>query len=116
MSSVVTGAFERQEAKFRRWVTAEGGESPAASGRYHLYVALACPWSHRAVIVRSLKGLEDAVGVSYIHPFRDERGWAFPGGEFRDQLNGWDFLSEAYEASAEGYDGRVSVQVLWDRE
>src|SRR3954463_13756203 len=80
MSSVVTGAFERQEAKFRRWVTAEGGEFPAAAGRYHVYVALACPWSHRAVIVRALKGLEDAVGVSYLDPYRDERGWGLSGG------------------------------------
>src|SRR4051795_13635471 len=80
MSSVVTGAFERQEAKFRRWVTAAGGELPAAAGRYHLYVALACPWSHRAVIVRALKGLEDAVGVSYLDPYRDESGWRFSGG------------------------------------
>src|SRR4051794_41911801 len=99
MSSVVTGAFERQAAKFRRWVTAEGGEFPAAAGRYHVYVALACPWSHRAVIVRALKGLEDAVGVSYLDPYRDERGWRFSGGGLTDEGDG------VVEPPA-GYDGR----------
>jgi putative glutathione S-transferase len=103
------GEFVRQEARFRDWVTPE-------PGRYRLYVALACPWSHRAVIVRKLKRLEDVIGISYVHPFRDERDWAFPGGEFTDEVNGWDFLAEAYEASVPGYDGRVSVPVLWDRE
>jgi putative glutathione S-transferase len=98
-------------------VTADGSSGYRAEpGRYHLYVCLACPWSHRTVIVRMLKGLEDVVGMSEIHPFRDERGWAFPGGRFSDDVNGFSFLSEAYEATAPGYDGRVSVPVLWDRE
>ena len=78
-------------------------------GRYHVYVALACPWSHRAVIVRTLKGLEDAISISYAHPFRDERGWAFPGGRYIDTCNGFAFLEEAYERSRPGYDDRVSV-------
>jgi glutathionyl-hydroquinone reductase len=116
MSSVVTGAFERQQAKFRRWVTAAGGEFPAAAGRYHLYVALACPWSHRAVIVRDLKGLGDAVGVSYLDPYRDERGWHFSGGRFTDAVNGFEYLAEAYDATDPRYDGRISVPVLWDTE
>jgi putative glutathione S-transferase len=68
------------------------------------------------VIVRRLKQLEDVIGVSYIHPYRDERGWAFDGEEFVDDLHGWEFLSEAYLASDPSYDGRVSVPVLWDRE
>jgi putative glutathione S-transferase len=111
------GEFVRQDARFRDWVSADGSTGlQVAPGRYHLYVALACPWSHRAAIVRKLKGLEDVVGISYIHPYRDERGWAFPGGEFTDDVNGWEFLSEAYEASAPGYGGRVSVPVLWDKE
>ncbi len=84
-------------------------------GRYHLYVALACPWSHRAVIVRRLKGLEDAIGISYAHPYRDARGWAFTEG-YVDEVNGWGLLSSAYEATDPGYDGRVSVPVLWDKE
>jgi putative glutathione S-transferase len=116
MSSVVTGAFERKEAKFRRWVTAAGGEFPAAAGRYHLYVALACPWSHRAVIVRALKGLEDAVGVSYLDPYRDESGWRFSGGRFTDEVNRFEYLAEAYDATDTRYDGRISVPVLWDTE
>jgi putative glutathione S-transferase len=116
MSSVVTGAFERQQAKFRRWVTAAGGEFRAAAGRYHLYVALACPWSHRAVIVRALKGLEDAVGVSYLDPFRDESGWRFSGGRFTDEVNGFEYLAEAYDATDTRYDGRISVPALWDTE
>src|ERR687893_363746 len=89
------GEFRRQDSKFRGWVDA------LEPGRYHLYVALACPWSQRAVIVRALKGLEDAVGISYIHPFRDARGWAFTEG-YVDEVNGWGFLSSAYEATEPG--------------
>jgi glutathionyl-hydroquinone reductase len=103
------GRFERQESKFRGWV-----DEPE-TGRHHLYVALACPWSQRAVIVRKLKGLEDVVDVSYLHPYRDARGWAFTEG-YVDPLHGWGFLSSAYEATEPGYDGRVSVPVLWDKE
>src|SRR3954470_6967340 len=103
------GEFVRQDARFRGSVTAE-------PGRYHLYVALACPWSHRAVIVRKLKGLEDVVGISYVDPYRDERGWRFDGEQFVDDLHGWEYLSEAYQATEPGYSGRVSVPVLWDRQ
>lgn len=109
MAGTITGRFERQDSRFRGWV------DDFEPGRYHLYVALACPWSHRAVLVRRLKGLEDVVDVSYAHPFRDERGWAFPGDGFTDDVNGWPFLARAYEATEPGYDGRVSVPVLWDR-
>jgi putative glutathione S-transferase len=118
------GRFVRRESVFRRWVTA-GGEFPPQAGRYHLYVSLACPWSHRAVIVRAVKGLEGAIGVSCAAPFRDERGWAFPGGPFAepaggpsgayvDTVNGFAFLSEAYRATAPDFRGRVTVPVLWD--
>src|SRR3954454_2240956 len=103
------GEFVRQDARFRGWVT-------AAPGRYHLYVALACPWSHRAAIVRRLKRLEDVVSISLLHPFRDERGWAFPGGRFTDEVNGFGFLAEAYRATDPTYDDRVTVPVLWDKE
>jgi glutathionyl-hydroquinone reductase len=106
------GAFRRRAARFRRWVGSD--EFPAEPGRYHLYVSLACPWSHRTVLVRMLKGLEDVVGISYAHPFRDERGWAFPGGRFTDDVNGWSFLREGYEATDPAYDAHVSVPVLWD--
>jgi len=112
MSVRATGAFERQEAKFRRWIGDE--EFPAAAGRYHLYVARACPWSQRALIVHGLKGLGDAIGVSYLHPYRDDRGWAFTGDGFTDSVNDWTYLAEGYERTEPGYDGRVSVPVLWD--
>ncbi len=101
------GRYRRDESRFR------GRVERYEPGRYHLYVALACPWSHRTVIVRTLKGLEDGVGISYLHPYRDERGWAFGDG-YEDRLHGWEFLSSAYEATAPGYDGRVTVPVLWD--
>jgi putative glutathione S-transferase len=114
------GSFERQNSVFRDRVTADGSSGyPAAAGRYHLYVSLACPWASRALLVRRLKGLEDAIGLTVVDPYRDERGWAFrpgtvqPPGE-ADPLHGWSFLSEAYEASDPGFDGRVTVPVLWD--
>jgi glutathionyl-hydroquinone reductase len=116
-AEVSSGEFVRQQSRFRDWVTADGSSGfKAEPGRYHLYVALACPWSHRAVIVRELKGLQDVIGVSYLHPYRDERGWAFTGDGFTDELHGWEFMAEGYEATVENYDGRVSVPVLWDRE
>lgn len=116
-AEVSSGEFVRQQSRFRDWVTADGSSGiKAEPGRFHLYVALACPWSHRTVIVRKLKGLEDVVGVSYIHPYRDDRGWAFDGDGYVDEVHGWEFLSEAYEATEPGYEGRVSVPVLWDRE
>lgn len=107
----------RQESVFRRWVTADGSSGfPAEAGRYHLYVCLACPWSHRTVIVRHVKGLEDAVSISLLDPYRDQRGWAFSGGEFTDPVNGFALLSEAYAATDPEYSARVTVPVLWDRE
>lgn len=109
------GAFQRQASRFRDWVTADGSSDfPAAAGRYHLYVSLACPWAHRTLIARARKGLEAAIGVTVVDPIRDERGWAF--GAEPDPLNGWSFLSEAYQASDPEFDGRVTVPVLWDRE
>jgi glutathionyl-hydroquinone reductase len=109
------GEFRREEARFRSWISADGGgEFPAEAGRYHLYVSWACPWAHRTVIGRRLKRLEDVVGLSVADPIRDDRGWAFTGGEYADHVNGWSFLREAYEATDPGYDGRVSVPVLWD--
>jgi putative glutathione S-transferase len=110
------GAFVRQASQIRDWVSADGSTGfPAEPGRYHLYVSLACPWSHRAVIMRALKGLEDVVSLSNAHPFRDERGWAFPGDGFTDDVNGFAFLSEAYARTVEDYPGRVTVPVLWDK-
>src|ERR1700679_3628981 len=111
------GAFVRQESRFRRWVTADGSSDfPAEAGRYHLYVARACPWAHRTLIGRMLMGLEDAISVSFVNPLRDERGWAFTGDGFGGPVNGFRYLSEAYDAADPAYEARVSVPVLWDRE
>jgi putative glutathione S-transferase len=113
------GEFERQEDAFRERVTAEG-TSPyiATAGRYHLYISLACPWASRTLIVRNLKGLQDAVGVTVVDPVRDERGWAFRDGPgfSRDPVNGFAFLREAYTATNPNFDGRVTVPVLWDKQ
>ncbi len=109
------GRFVGQESRFRRWVTADGSSGfRAEPGRYHLYVSYACPWATRTIIGRRLKGLEDVIGMSAVDPIRDERGWAFTGGEYTDAVNGFEFLSEAYARTEPAYDGRVSVPVLWD--
>lgn len=113
------GEFERQKDAFRNWVT-EDESSPhsEAAGRYHLYVSLACPWASRTLIVRNVKGLEDAVSVTVVDPVRDERGWAFREGpgHSRDPVNGFTFLREAYLATDPKFNGRVTVPVLWDKE
>ena len=110
------GRFVRQDSKFRDRVTVDGSSRfPAEAGRYHLYVSLACPWAHRAIILRRLKGLEHAIGMTVVDPIRDERGWRF-NGSFPDELNGWELLSEAYAATDPDFDGRISVPVLWDTE
>jgi putative glutathione S-transferase len=113
------GAFNRQEDAFRDWISRDGSTPfPAVAGRYHLYISLACPWASRTLIVRNLKGLTNAIGVTVVDPVRDERGWAFRDGPgySRDPINGFAFLSEAYAASGERADGRVTVPVLWDKE
>jgi glutathionyl-hydroquinone reductase len=112
----VDGSFKRQEDAFNDWVTADGSSRyPAQAGRYHLYVSLACPWACRTVILRKLKGLETAIGMTVVDPIRDERGWRFTADE-PDPINGWAFLSEAYFATDPGYDARVTVPILWDKE
>jgi putative glutathione S-transferase len=114
-----SGRFVRQQSEFRDWVAADGStDYPTAAGRYHLYVSWACPWAHRTAIVRKLKGLEEAIGMSVVDPYRDDKGWAFrevPGAT-GDEVNGWDYLSEAYDATNPDFAGRVSVPVLWDTE
>jgi putative glutathione S-transferase len=114
-----TGEFQRQEDAFREWISNDGSTPyPAVAGRYHLYVSLACPWASRTVIVRHLKGLEQAIGTTVVDPIRDERGWAFRDGpgHSTDPINGFKFLSEAYAATNPNFDGRVTVPVLWDKE
>jgi putative glutathione S-transferase len=111
------GSFQRQESQFRRWVSADAGaEFPPVAGRYHLYVARACPWAHRTMIARRLMGLEESIGISFVDPIRDERGWAFTGGRYVDDVNGFTFLSEGYIATDPAYEARVTVPVLWDKE
>lgn len=118
------GEFIRQDAQFRNWVTADGSPGPtgdagfeAEAGRYHLYVSLACLWAHRTIIFRKLKGLEDLIGLSVVHPDMLENGWEykdFPGA-ISDPVNGFEFHHQLYTASDPDYSGRVTVPVLWDR-
>jgi putative glutathione S-transferase len=126
------GEFQRQEDAFRDWISNDGSTSyPTATGRYHLYVSLACPWASRTIILRKLKGLEDGIGLTIVDPFRDEKGWAFrdpelsgPGSDLKrlddfestDPINGFQYLSEAYKATDPKFDGRVTVPVLWDKQ
>ncbi len=111
------GEFKRQEDAFRHWVTDDGRSGyPAAAGRYHLYVSLACPWAHRTIIVRKLKQLEPVIGMTIVDPIRDEQGWGFRNGRGYsiDPVNGFHFLSEAYRITDPAYRGRITVPVLWD--
>jgi putative glutathione S-transferase len=118
------GRFHRAETRFRNWVTADGSPGPtgqggfkAERGRYHLYVSLACPWAHRTLIMRRLKRLEDAIGVSVVHWHMDRNGWEFREGPCAtgDRLHGLDYLHQLYTRARPDYTGRASVPVLWDR-
>jgi putative glutathione S-transferase len=115
----------REDARFRHWVTADGAPGPdgdggfaAAPDRYHLYVSLACPWAHRTLIVRALKGLEDLIDVSVVSPLMLSQGWTFETaeGSTGDRVGGRAFMHEVYTAARADYSGRVTVPVLWDRE
>ena len=108
------GSYVRQQNAFRESVTANGSSGfPAEAGRYHLYVSYACPWASRAIILRQLKGLEDAIPMTVLDPERDERGWRFTEDE-PDPVNGFEFLAEAYGHTDPDFDARPSVPVLWD--
>jgi glutathionyl-hydroquinone reductase len=119
------GGFVRRASRFRSWVTADGGPGPtgeggfpAEAGRYHLYVSLACPWASRTLIVRKLKGLDNAISVLVVEPFLTDQGWRF--GDFpdsdRDTLNGATYLHEIYTRADPHYTGRATVPVLWDKQ
>jgi putative glutathione S-transferase len=113
-----SGEFVRNESVFRDWVTADGSSGfRAEAGRYHLYVSLACPWAHRTLILRALKGLEDAITVSIVDPYMGPGGWSFTEhrGCTPDRVNGATFLREIYLKAKSDYIGRVTVPVLWDR-
>jgi glutathionyl-hydroquinone reductase len=124
-TSATGGRFVRPQTVYRNWITADGaagpsgtGGFPAAAGRYHLYVALACPWAHRTLIFRKLKRLEDVISVSVVEPLNIEYGWVFgpSGGATADTANGKDKLSDIYLLAEPGHTGRVTVPVLWDKD
>jgi putative glutathione S-transferase len=123
-TSKTGGKFERSTAGFRNWVTADGSAGPsgeagfkAESGRYHLYVSLACPWAHRTLIFRALKGLTDHIGVSVVHPEMLSDGWTFATdypGATGDRLFGLPFLRDIYTRTDPEVSGRVTVPILYD--
>jgi putative glutathione S-transferase len=119
------GRFVRPATRFRNWITEDGsagasgeGGFPAARDRYHLYVSLACPWAHRTVIMRKLKGLEEIVSISVVEPLYGPHGWRFgtSAGTIPDGVNGASELAEIYLRADPKYTGRVSVPVLWDKD
>jgi glutathionyl-hydroquinone reductase len=118
------GRFVRQDSAFRNWITPDGSPGPtggggfaAEPGRYHLYVSLACPWAHRTLIFRKLKGLEDAIGLSVVHWHMGEQGWELreAPGATGDRLYGSRYLHQIYTRARPDYTGRVTVPVLWDK-
>ena len=119
------GRFVRKAPQFRNWITADGTAGPsgkggfkAEPGRYHLYVSLACPWAHRTLILRALKGLEKMISVSIVHWYMAENGWTFDVGDgvVPDTVNGAQFLHQVYTQAKPDYSGRVTVPVLWDKQ
>jgi putative glutathione S-transferase len=113
-----SGEFVRKDSVFRDWVTADGASGfRAEAGRYHLYVSLACPWAHRTLILRALKGLEKAITLSVVDPYMGPEGWRFTErrGCTSDSANGAAFLRDIYLKAKSDYTGRVTVPVLWDR-
>ncbi|WP_439532552.1 glutathione S-transferase family protein [Polymorphobacter sp.] len=118
-----SGNFQRADSGFRDWLTADGGPAPdgqrgfkAEAGRYHLYVSLACPWAHRTLVVRALKGLEALLPVTVVGPVMGKHGWSFSEefGGSGDPLNGKTHLHEVYSIADPKMTGKVTVPVLWD--
>ena len=120
------GAFRRADAKFRNWITVDGAAGPSGEGgfkaepdRYHLFVSLACPWAHRTLIFRNLKGLQDMIGVSVVHPDMLSDGWTFAlddHGATGDTLFGSEFAHQIYTRAKPRFNGRVTVPILWDKQ
>ena len=107
------GAFERPATTFRRWVTADGSSGfPAAAGRYHLFLALACPWCHRTLLFRLVKRLENVISVSFVEPLMLENGWSFAQ---PDPITGARYAYQIYQRADPNYSGRASVPILWDK-
>ena len=129
-SSIDKGEYRRKDSQFRHWITADGSAGPTGSegfvaeaGRYHLYVSLACPWAHRTLVFRLLKGLESLISVSVVHPDMHEKGWSFKHddksgslyGTSGDDLYGSDYMSARYFQNVPDYNGAITVPVLWDK-
>lgn len=123
-TSETGGRFKRSDSSFRNWVTADGSPGPSGdggfageAGRYHLYVSLACPWAHRTLIFRRLKGLENAIGLSIVDYHMGKNGWEFRGreGGTEDHIHGFEKLWQVYVMADPHYTGRVTVPVLWDK-
>ncbi|MBE9177139.1 glutathione S-transferase family protein [Oculatella sp. LEGE 06141] len=113
------GQFVRPSTTFRNWITADGSSGfKAEANRYHLYVSLACPWAHRTLIMRQLKGLDDAISVSIVHPEMGENSWEFSEypGATPDSVNHVHYLWELYVKVEPDYTGRVTVPILWDKQ
>lgn len=119
------GHFVRKAPHFRNWITADGSAGPAGDsgfkaepGRYHLYVSFACPWAHRTMIFRALKGLEDMISISVVHWYMAENGWTFQAGNgvVADTENNARYMYQVYTAAMPDYSGRVTVPVLWDKQ
>lgn len=119
------GKFKREAAQLRNWITKDGSPGPTGSGgfkaqanRYHLYVALACPWAHRTLIFRQLKGLSDIISVSVVSPDMLDKGWSFDKDNLSsgDDLFNSEYLHQIYSKHDENYSGRVTVPVLWDKQ
>ncbi|HEY7884744.1 MAG TPA: glutathione S-transferase family protein [Cellvibrionaceae bacterium] len=119
------GEFVRSESQFRNWVTSDGRAGPTGKGgfkaeadRYHLYVSLACPWAHRTLIFRSLKGLTDMITLSVVNPYMGEHGWTFSEGPgvIGDPIGNADYMHQIYTRDTPDYSGRVTVPVLWDKQ
>ncbi|MFZ2531573.1 MAG: glutathione S-transferase family protein [Streptococcus suis] len=119
------GKFVRTVTQFRNWITPDGHAGPtghggfkAESGRYHLYISLACPWASRTLIMRKLKGLENHISISIVHPLMLENGWTFSDGPgvIKDRLFNSDYLYQVYLKADPNYSGRVTVPVLWDKQ
>ena len=121
---VVRGEFIRSESSFRSWITKDGSVGPSGDSgfaaepdRYHLYVSYACPWAHRALIFRALKGLENVISVSVVHPLMPAESWVFGDypGATEDHINHAEYLYENYLKADPDFDGLVTVPLLWDK-
>jgi putative glutathione S-transferase len=130
-SSIDNGEYRRKGSQFRHWITADGSAGPsgdagfkAQAERYHLYVSLACPWAHRSLIFRQLKGLGQLITVSVVHPDMHDKGWSFKHDEASAALYGTtgdtlydaDHMSEHYFSQTDTYQGNITVPVLWDKQ